>query len=182
MSEIWKNEKERIEDFRQYAGDIIKEEKIGVLADMGYFTLPASIGHHGKEEGDLYLHSRTVARLLEEFTRKEHLLWQRPESPKIIGLLHDLCKTEEYEKKNFMGSYYYGRNEGTVLQGHGEISVMIAQNILELTVEEMLCIRYHMGAFEGHHMWNYLQRAADLYPNILWTIQADLTASWILKV
>ena len=96
---------------------------------MGYFTLPASIGHHGKEEGDLYLHSRTVARLLEEFTRKEHLLWQRPESPKIIGLLHDLCKTEEYEKKNFMGSYYYGRNEGAVLQGHGEISVMIAQNI-----------------------------------------------------
>ena len=78
MSEIWKNEKERIEDFRQYAGDIIKEEKIGVLADMGYFTLPASIGHHGKEEGDLYLHSKTVARLLEEFTRKEHLLWSRP--------------------------------------------------------------------------------------------------------
>lgn len=69
-----------------------------------------------------------------------------------------------------------------MLQGHGEISVMIAQNILELTVEEMLCIRYHMGAFEGRHVWDYLQRAAGQNKNILWIMQADLIASWVLGI
>ena len=31
--------------------------------------------------------------------------------------------------------------------GHGDKSVMIASMITKLTEEEVMCIRYHMGAF-----------------------------------
>lgn len=197
MIGILNNEMKRAEDFRRYAGDILTEEKISALAGMGYFRLPASIGHHGQQEGDLYLHCKVVAMLLEEFTENNHLIWQRPQSPRIIGLFHDLCKTDEYEQKQYRGKklcdsggatekgagkFYFVRNPDMLMPGHGEKSIIMAQRLIPLTEEEILCIRFHMGAFEGGEVWSYLQKAAGQYPNILWTMQADLTASWVLNV
>lgn len=182
MIEILTDKEKRIDDFRRYAGDLLPDKKISILASMGYFSAPASLTHHGQQEGDLYLHSKTVSRLLEEFTENNHLAWERPQSPRIIGLFHDLCKTGEYERKPPASGNGYIRSKDILLPGHGEKSVMMAQQLLKLTGEEILCIRYHMGAYEGKEIWDYLQRAAGQYPNILWTMQADLIASWILQV
>lgn len=164
---IWNSEYKRTEDFRKYAGDIFTEEAVQRLAEWGYFRAPASRKHHGAFEGGLYFHSKSVAMLLEEFTEHERLVWKRKESPRIIGLFHDLCKTDS--------------SSGTgMLPGHGEKSAILAQEILSLTEEEILCIRFHMGAFEGQEIWGYLQKAASRCPGILWTMQADLLASWVL--
>ena len=68
------------------------------------------------------------------------------------------------------------------LKGHGEKSVMLLSQYLSLTMEEILCIRYHMGAFVDQKEWNDYTRAIHEYPNILWTHMADMIAAHILEV
>lgn len=189
---VFETEQSRINDFKKYMSSYFEKEgnildskdmdwlmgdMTEELRDMGYFQSPASLQHHGQKEGDLYIHSKVVAMILEELTEKLDLRWQRKDSPKIIGLFHDLCKTDEYVKKG--GSFE--KNKYMLMGGHGEKSVIMAQNLLALTEEEMMCIRYHMGAYEGKEVWDSLQRAAVRYPNILWTMQADLMAAWLLN-
>lgn len=53
---------------------------------------------------------------------------------------------------------------------------------IQLTDEEIMCIRYHMGAYEGSEIWNNLGQAIRKYPNILWTHTADIVASQVLEV
>lgn len=69
-----------------------------------------------------------------------------------------------------------------VLKGHGEKSVMLLSQHLSLTMEEILCIRYHMGAFVDQKEWNDYTRAIHAYPNVLWTHTADMLAAHILEV
>ena len=75
------------------------------------------------------------------------------------GVLHDVCKTDIYKegilsRKNDDGywekyvGYQVDYNMGLPL-GHGEKSViMLLSWGLELTPEEMLAIRWHMGAWD----------------------------------
>lgn len=209
--EVFETERSRIDDFKKYMRSYFESEYKGLgvsasaywldrvtdrLKGMGYFRSPASMKHHGQQEGDLYLHSKVVSMILEELTEKLDLKWQRKDSPKIIGLFHDLCKADEYVKKpneaeiclhgssttiKEAGEYHFERNSEMILSGHGEKSVILTQRFIDLTEEEMMCIRYHMGAYEGKEVWDSLQRAAVRYPNILWTMQADLMAAWLLK-
>ena len=48
--------------------------------------------------------------------------------------------------------------------------------------EEIMCIRYHMGAFTDKSEWNDYTRAVSQYPNVLWTHQADMLASHVAGV
>lgn len=48
-----------------------------------------------------------------------------------------------------------------------------------LTEEEIMCIRYHMGAFCDKSEWNDYTRAVHKYTNVLWTHQADMLASHV---
>lgn len=69
-----------------------------------------------------------------------------------------------------------------ILTGHGEKSVILALQHTQLTDEEIMCIRYHMGAYEGEKIWNNLGQAIRRYHNILWTHTADMVASQILEM
>ena len=51
-----------------------------------------------------------------------------------------------------------------------------------LTEEEMLCIRWHMGAFDDKENWNSYGRSVTLFPNVLYTHTADMIAARILGV
>ena len=53
---------------------------------------------------------------------------------------------------------------------------------MDLTEEEMLCIRWHMGAYDNKDNWDILGRAIEKYPNVLWTHTADMVAARVLKV
>ena len=54
-----------------------------------------------------------------------------------------------------------------------------AAGLLELTEEEMVCIRYHMGPYEGKEMWSSYSNAMRRYPNLIWVHAADMIASQI---
>lgn len=159
------------------------------LDQNGFFDAPASTKYHGNYPGGLYEHSAAVAVRLRELTENNHLTWQRPQSPFIIGMFHDLCKIDQYkikdEIKELMNKYpdmvndikpEYEYNTQTLLKGHGAKSIMLLSQFITLTEEEMLCIRYHMGAYEKEE-WSEFDLAIRKYENVLWTHQADMLAS-----
>lgn len=151
------------------------------LHDSGFFDAPASIHHHGAYPGALYDHSFAVMQALLSMTRRLDLKWQEPRSPYIVGMFHDLCKVDNYKHKDGSGEAWE-YNNAALLPGHGEKSVILLQRFLPLTEEEMLCIRWHMGAFDDKENWNSYGRACTAYPNVLYTHTADMIAARILGV
>lgn len=168
------------------------EALMAYLNDGGFFTAPASTKYHGVYEGGLYDHSRAVTKELEDLTECMGLKWQREESPFIVGMFHDLCKCDQYKlvKDNqevvYEGNngsavytpakYHYEHNDKLLLTGHGAKSVMIMSQFFTLTEEEMLCIRYHMGAYMTDE-WDQYDLAIKKHSNVLWTHAADMIAS-----
>ena len=144
------------------------------LMAMGFFTAPASTKYHGNYEGGLFDHSFTVTSSLLSLTKRMGLNWKRKASPYIVGMLHDLCKCDQYRELPD-GGFDYRSN--LPLTGHGDKSVIIAQQIMDLTEEEILCIRWHMGAYDDKSVWNNLGAAIEQYPNVLYTHTADMVAS-----
>lgn len=51
-----------------------------------------------------------------------------------------------------------------------------------LTEEEIMCIRYHMGAFTDKEEWRDYTNAVKNFPNVLWTHHADMLASHVSGV
>lgn len=158
------------------------------LDEGGFFTAPASTKYHGAYPGGLYDHSRAVYLRLDDLTEKNGLKWQRPESPFIVGMFHDLCKCDQYIKADGAringsdtivtgpGLFHYEYNANTLLKGHGAKSVMILSQFINLTEEEMLCIRYHMGPYEKEE-WSEFDAAIRRYENVYWAHAADMLAS-----
>lgn len=160
------------------------------LEEEGFFTAPASTKYHGNYEGGLYDHSSKVFERLNKLTIDNNLRWERDESPFIVGMFHDLCKCDQYKKvyddtveyvvsgKKLVPAdkFHYEYDQNTLLKGHGSKSVIILSQFINLTEEEMLCIRYHMGAYETDE-WDEFGKAIEKYPNVLWTHMADMLAS-----
>lgn len=151
---------------------LLGPSQIGKLERWGFFAAPASRKHHHSYENGLFTHSREVAHILTSLTERNNLKWERPESPVIVGYLHDLCKCDQY----LGGSTEWRHNPSPLLPGHGDKSVMLASTLLQLTMGEMLCIRFHMG-FTEKDDWDFYSRIVGKFPNILWTHQADMISS-----
>ena len=151
----------------------ISQEFYDWLIDNGFKTAPASTKYPGAYEGGLYEHSCEVAGQLLSLTACLDLQWKRMESPMIVGMFHDLCKIDAYTEID-SGSYIH--NDDQLLKGHGDKSVMLLSQFMTLTDEEILCIRYHMGAYETDN-WKQYDMAIKSYPNVLWTHTADMLAS-----
>lgn len=182
---------QRLNDFLKICPDMIRENKpfIDYLTNEGFFNAPASTKYHGNHPGGLYEHSMKVYDHLYNLTTNCGLCWMREESPFIVGFFHDLCKIDQYKEiidvpgKVMFGNdepegqkQHYEYNNELLLSGHGAKSVMILSTFLQLTEEEMLCIRYHMGAYEKDD-WTGYDLAIRKYPNVLFTHTADMLAS-----
>lgn len=163
------------------------------LDNLDFFTAPASIGHHGNYDGGLFEHSFEVTMQLLTLTEKLDLQWDDPRSPYIVGMFHDICKCDNYKKVKKPCLYAedvpieyeekWEYNNECSMPGHGEKSVILTQNILgPLTDEEIMCIRWHMGAFDNKENWTYYSRAVRDYPNVLFTHTADMMASQIMGI
>jgi len=186
-----KTEVQRLNEFLREAPELIRENKplIDFLTNEGFFKAPASTKYHGNYPGGLYDHSNRVYENLMWLCNGLDIEWMREESPFIVGMFHDLCKIDQYEEieddpgKTMFGCtepegrvvHYEYRKELT-LSGHGAKSVMILSTFLQLTYEEVLCIRYHMGAYEKDD-WIGFDLAIRKYPNVLFTHTADMLAS-----
>lgn len=163
------------------------------LERMGYFTAPASAKHHGNHEGGLLEHSVLVAEHLVNLTERLGLTWNKQRSPALVGLFHDICKCDLYQPHQtpkqanpvdgivplvyeYETTYTYTKPD---LCGHGDKSIAILSTLITLTPEEVMCIRFHMGAFTDTKEWEFYSRACHNYPNVLWTHTADMIASQV---
>lgn len=151
------------------------------IESKGFTRLPASLKHHLSTEGGLLIHSMNVVKALQDLTDALGLVWKDPTSSIIIGICHDLCKLEFYKTSPENDRYFvYNDTPEYNLGGHGMLSVVIAQKFLELTDEEIHCIRFHMGAYEQKD-WSMFDAAIKKFPNVLYTHTADMMASKLME-
>ena len=128
------------------------ENVIQELESIGFFSAPASIKYQNNYPGGLAEHSYSVYKCALDLRREclvshPDLASRLPEdSITIAALLHDVCKSDVYHRKD-NGKFY--KNISGFPCGHGEKSViMLLRMGLELTDDEILAIRWHMGGHE----------------------------------
>lgn len=171
-------ESDRIDQFKTIMLGIADNYMISDLRVKGFFKAPASRSYHGAYEGGLFDHCYEVTTQLVDITNANGLKWHRRESPYIVGMFHDLCKIDTYDRGNDPYTY----NEDMLLKDHGDKSIMLLSQYMILTLEEIMCIRYHMGAFTEKEEWKDYTRAVNAFPNVLWTHTADMLAAYVTEV
>ena len=116
------------------------DEQIDMLDKWGYFTAPASKGHHLACKGGLMRHSINVTNLMSDLrvpVRCRRSIFR-------IGMLHDLVKCRCYRMA--LNGFYEYVQPG--YPGHGIASILYARDMeIDLTPEETSAIIWHMGAF-----------------------------------
>lgn len=165
-------------EFMELMNGYITEGFYDWLVENKFFVMPASTKYHGNHEGGLFAHSKEVMNQLIFLTNHLGLEWSLDRSPYIIGMFHDICKTDNYILEGGIWKY----NPNQILTGHGDKSVILLQRYMKLTEEEILCIRWHMGAFDDKDNWNAYGLAIEKYPNVLYSHTADMMASRIVKI
>lgn len=171
------------------------------LEDIGFFDAPASSRNHFNFEGGLVEHSLNVYKIA--VMLKEQMQIFRPDviaripddSIAIAALLHDVCKADIYKKvikkvKNEIGVWEpqesYNIDYSNFPVGHGEKSViMLLRSGLDLSDDEILAIRWHMGgwdiAFQSNEMVASNRKAKDICPLMTLIHTADTLAAGILE-
>lgn len=144
-----------------------------------FFYAPASTIYHLCVPGGLCAHSIEVYRQFDWLCDK-----YSPTVPKgsrmVMALFHDLCKVhcynpcrrsrktgelnqwgkpiwEDYDAYEFVEEFPFG---------HGEKSVYLLSQLIDLTPEEAIAIRWHMGAYDNAAKSDIrtLDRATTMYP------------------
>lgn len=198
--DIKANKEEFLELLRSTNRDGI-EDVITDLEELGFFSAPASAGHHLNVEGGLVLHSintcKAALAIWEGMKPLEPSLATEVKRDSIIiaSLLHDVCKSDIYKRsikkrKNALGQWEdcegYKVSYKDFPMGHGEKSVILLLcSDLDLSDDEMLAIRWHMGAW-GINMNSYedercYDTARALYPLVSIIQTADGLAAAILE-
>ena len=164
----------------QQAG--LTKADINQLACMGYFTAPASKGHHLAKEGGLVEHSINVKTHLVNMTAALGVTWPRAESPALVGMLHDVVKCKCYRLRADGSGYDYKQPE---YPGHGVASVMIIAVELGIYLypEEAAAITWHMGAFglAGRELAEFDAALARWPRHIIATHTADWYAARVVE-
>ena len=190
-------DRERFVELLKATGRAGVDKVLAGLEELGFFAAPASTRFHGSEPGGLLKHSLNVydqAQVIREVEVKMCPAIEPKvpvESIAITALLHDVCKAEVYKeiekfRKDKDGKWEkyktYGVDYSDFPMGHGEKSVMrLLRWGLELTDEEMLAIRWHMGFADDSSHWSAIGDAFEHYPLSLALFEADLEASKILE-
>ena len=171
------------------------------LDNLGFFSAPASTCHHLCEEGGLAEHSVNVYReammLRDQHVMMNPLLerYLPEDSVAIASLLHDVCKAEIYKKTNrkkkgIDGAWEsfssYEIDHSAFPCGHGEKSVIqLLRWGLDLTDDEILAIRWHMGpwdlAFQSLEQKTCLNLAKNTTPLLSLIQHADGLAASMLE-
>lgn len=168
------------------------DKLISYIERTDFFKAPASTRFHGNYESGLLEHSLNVYKILKEkLLHKPYseLIKVSEDTIILITLLHDICKTNYYivdyrNKKNADGVWvkepYYTVND-TIPYGHGEKSVMMISKFVELNMEEMYAIRWHMGFTEPKELYNTISNVYEKFPLALALHEADLEATYLLE-
>lgn len=160
-----------------------------------FFITPASARSHGNHYGGLVMHSLDVYYCLIDVLSSE--IYKRlgispsEDTIAIVSLLHDICKVNFYSiesrnRKNKSGqweTYPFITYNDSFPYGHGEKSVYMISRFMDLSPEETMAIRYHMGfsncSDEVSRRW--YTDAARKYPLCVATNEADTRAALLLE-
>lgn len=163
-----------------------------LIKDTDFFTAPGSANNHNNYEGGLVEHSLLVAEsamVLHDFFIPK----TSNQSTLLVSLVHDICKVNFYTQSTrnakidgvWVKQPYFAIDDQLPL-GHGEKSVIILQQFIKLTPDEMMAIRWHMMGFDdssreyGGSM--ALRNAVNKYPLITLLHMADLAACYLPEV
>jgi hypothetical protein len=161
---------------------------INWLESVGFFMAPSSIRYHGSYTGALAQHSLLV---YQSFDRKlkDHTDLNVPKDSAIIsGLCHDLCKADRYVPRYDDGADSKDRKiigwryHDPLPLGHAPKSIYHTQRfITDLTPQEAMLIRWHMGPYDP--TWKTEgEQALRAYPEIKLLHEADNEVAKILGV
>lgn len=165
--------------WREYMSDRPGAKKLlAWMETAGFFTAPASARHHLNISGGLCRHTINVAMNASDLCNIPAFMNVDTKEAMVAALLHDLCKIGKYRAGD-NGKYTY---DDTRLLGHGEESALIALRFISLTHNELLAIRWHMGAYSGEQDWNTLGKAYDACPLAMLLHFADMMATYCDEV
>lgn len=177
------------------------DDTIAELESLGFFEAPASSTQHLNTEGGLLQHSLNVCKcalmLREQMALcDESIVKEVPEDRVIIAsLLHDVCKSDIYvrsavKRKTSIGTWEstegYKITYNNFPMGHGEKSVIMLMGMgLAMYDDEMLAIRWHMGAWDlpmhSYESVKNIDTARKLYPLCVIVQCADSLAAGVLE-
>lgn len=134
-----------------------------------FFTAPASTKYHDDYTGGLADHSLKVMDIMMKFAKQmfgDEFLESNKNSIIITSLLHDICKVDCYKEskrnKKINGKWqevpFWEYENKRPIAVHGPASTIIIQNFVRLTIEEIMAISWHSGAFNliGNELSSYM--------------------------
>jgi hypothetical protein len=184
---------ERIEEFKTL---LRNTERAGIeslltwLETTDFFSSPASTQYHGAFKGGLLEHSLTVHAAMHLFLKTGLFdpAETRDSSIAICSLLHDVCKIGRYRRgvRNVkVNGAWVQKDVWEYVQedpypyGHGEKSVELIRRHIDLSDDEALAVRWHMGPWEECDK-KTCSKALER-PLALLLHMADMVASKILE-
>jgi hypothetical protein len=182
--------------------DGIEDLLVYLETETDFYIAPSSTKYHDANAGGLLHHSIRVYHNLVALSKT--FSEDYPEDALIIiGLLHDLCKTNFYKltkkqlpRKDDKGDLVYTDYGAKIWDdtlvyeiddklplGHGEKSVILLQRHIKLTDTEIMGIRWHMMAYDdvkNSYAGNLaITNASDKFRIIPLMHIADLAASFL---
>lgn len=194
--DVEKNKQEFIDIVNKYVKRKGIDKLMGWLENSDFFIAPASTRFHLACKGGLCQHSLNVYyRLSNEYLYEYGFDIMQDDDKKaetiaIISLFHDICKVNFYkedvrnvkdkESGQWIQQPYYTIDEKVPI-GHGEKSVIILQQFMKLSMEEIIAINSHMGFSDSRFQGGYysIVNSWEQYPMALLLHIADLKASKI---
>lgn len=148
---------------------------LGWIRSTDFYQAPASSRYHDSVPGGLLRHS---LRVVEALVRCALAVSNKitPYSGVLCALVHDWCKIGCYEhylrnvKNETTGQWekvdsYRRREQLQFSYGHGVSSLVIASKFFNLTTEEALAVRWHMGEYNvAPNEMNELHQANAAFP------------------
>ena len=187
--QIWDNAK-RFEELLEDTGRRGVEDMLSWLRGTDFYKAPSSTVYHLAEPGGLCQHSLNVyRRAIQEYELREQ---DYPgitfDSIVITALLHDVCKANSYttysrnvkdENGKWQSVQAYKRAD-TYPLGHGEKSLYLVCRNIDLSADEAMAIRWHMGAFDDAVQGGFrgLADVYSKYPLAYLIHQADEKATY----
>lgn len=197
------------QEFLKICQDLITRPGIEEMLDWlenrsDFFTAPSSSQYHGAYPGGLCEHSLNVYKAAKHICEtmvpeyadisRRSLMNISDENIAISALFHDLCKVNYYTPKvkwykddaNEWRSYQGFEVNDMFPCGHGEKSVILAQQFIRLTGEEICSIRWHMAGSEFAHYMSYyekpaLMKAYEICPLVNVIAIADQFATFLME-
>lgn len=184
-----KNVEELFEIMNEIKFERDPSKLISWLVETDYFYAPATTRFHDSHEGGLFKHSKQMYYALLKLNELVDNKYSK-ETLFYVGFFHDLCKVNMYvpkevwykDTKNNWKSKPGWEVQDELPLGHGEKSVYLLSKYIDLTVDELLAIRWHMGGFEtnvavGTWEKNIYYSARDKTGLVAMTTAADIMAT-----